>query len=94
MKRRNKDPWDVAPDLAVEVISPSNRVDEIEEKLERYFAAGVTSVLVASSRTRRVAVYSSTKSVRIYEGADHVDLAPALPGLTIALDELYAPLER
>ena len=93
MKSRKKDPWDVVPDLVVEVVSPSNRFDEIDVKLERYFDAGVTTVLVVSSRTRRVAAYASTKSVRIHEGSESVELAPALPGLTIALDDLYAPLE-
>ena len=94
LQRRNKDPWEVVPELVVEVVSPTNRVGEIEEKLERYFAAGVVVVLVVSSRARRVAVYSSTKSVRIHEGSEVFDLAPALPDMTIALDELYAPLEQ
>ena len=43
-----KDPWDAVPNLAVEVISPSNTVAEIEEKLEEYFRAGVKTVIVAA----------------------------------------------
>ena len=85
-----KDPWDAVPNLAVEVISPSNTVAEIEEKLEEYFAAGVLLALVVSARARRVSAYRSTKDVTIYEGNDSVDLSPALPGAALRLDDLYS----
>ena len=35
------DPWDVVPDLAIEVVSPSNSAQEVIDKLGDYFAAGV-----------------------------------------------------
>ena len=83
------DPWDAVPNLAVEVISPSNTVAEIEEKLEQYFAAGVELALVVSARVRRVTAYRSMKNVVVHDGSDVIDLAPALPGAALRLDDIY-----
>ena len=38
--------WEVTPDLVVEVVSPSDRVDELKEKIVEYFQAGVRQVWV------------------------------------------------
>jgi len=36
--------WDIVPDLAVEVVSPTSRLDQIVEKMREYFQAGVRQV--------------------------------------------------
>jgi len=89
---QDKDPWEFVPNLAVEVISKTNTVNEIEEKMEDYFEAGVESVWVVSNRVRRISVYTSMKNVVVYEGDETVDAAPLLSGLTIPLQEVYARL--
>src|SRR3954453_10970382 len=33
--------WDILPDLCVEVVSPNDKADEVETKVEEYLAAGV-----------------------------------------------------
>src|SRR5205823_4267155 len=51
----------IAPDLAVEVLSPGDLAYEIEEKVAEYLAAGVRLIWV---------VYPNTKTVRIHRPAD------------------------
>src|SRR5712692_8564461 len=38
--------WDLVPDLAVEVISPSNTAEEVHTKIHEYFQSGVEQVWV------------------------------------------------
>ena len=45
--------WDMVPDLAIEVISPSNSASAVHRKIHDYFKAGVTSRLGRLSRTGR-----------------------------------------
>src|SRR5574337_656000 len=52
--------WPLAPDLAVEVLSPSDRAVEVQAKLADYFAAGTRLVWVIDPRARTVVVYRST----------------------------------
>ena len=55
--------WDVAPDLAVEVVSPTDRAEELAEKIAEYFQAGVRLVWVVYPVFRLIHVYESlTKS--------------------------------
>jgi Uma2 family endonuclease len=49
--------WPGAPDLAVEVVSPTDTVDEIEEKVDDYLRAGARLVWVVNPRRRTVTVY-------------------------------------
>jgi Uma2 family endonuclease len=90
----DKDPWEFVPNLAVEVMSKTNTVNEIEEKMEDYFAAGVESVWVVSNRVRRVTVYTSMKNPVVYEGDESIDAAPVLPGLLIPLEKIFAVLGK
>src|SRR5260370_15576065 len=55
----------VAPDLAVEVASPGNTVDDMNQKIEQYFAAGVRQVWVLYAKTRTIYVYTSARTVTI-----------------------------
>ena len=60
---------ETAPDLVVEVLSPSNTWDEIRTKIREYFAAGVTWVWIVEPDHRVVLVYSSpTRFVELLEG--------------------------
>ena len=49
----------MAPDLAIEVLSPSNRAGEMREMIRDYFAAGSRMVWIVDSRRRTVTVHAS-----------------------------------
>jgi len=81
--------WKIAPDLSIEVISPSNTANEIEDKLRDYFAAGVQLVWVIHPRHRRVYVYESPIKARILSEMDELDGGGVLPGFKVRLASLF-----
>lgn len=83
--------WRVAPDLAVEVVSPSNAATEIQEKVLEYLVAGTRLVWVVDPRTRSVTVYRSRDQVRVLTGGDELDGADVLPGFRLVIGDLFAP---
>jgi Uma2 family endonuclease len=87
------DTWDVVPELAIEVVSPSNTAAGIVEKLRDYFAAGVGRVWVIYPEERLVHVYRSLLEMRGV-GADGVlDGEDVLPGLRLPVAELFEDAE-
>ncbi len=83
-----------APDLAVEVLSPSNTGNEIDDKIAFYFAAGARLVWIVNPKRRTVAVYSSEVEVRIFGEAETLEGGDVLPGFSYELSRLFASIKR
>jgi Uma2 family endonuclease len=92
----NEDPaqWDVVPNLAVEIVSPTNASDDVEDKLDDYFAAGVQLVWVIFPLRRRIYVRDSLTSVRVLLEKDELTGEPALPGFRLPVAALFAALAK
>lgn len=78
-----------APDLAIEVASPSNSAGELQAKVLEYFEAGTRQVWVVHPRTRTVVVHTSASEARTLGLADEIDGGDLLPGLTLAVREIF-----
>jgi Uma2 family endonuclease len=79
-----------APDLAVEVLSPGNTAQEIDEKVAFYFAAGSRLVWIVSPKRRTVAVYRPAAEARILGEQEALDGGEVLPGFSYKLSDLFA----
>lgn len=79
-----------APDLAVEIISPSEEPADTARKVEEYFASGAQQVWHMFPETRTVKVFRSPSDVTIYQPDDEVDLDDLLPGFHSQVSELSA----
>jgi len=79
-----------APDLAVEVMSPSNTAREMEEKTALYFGAGARAVWVFNTKKRTASVYTSPSEVRVFNEDERFDGGEVLPGFTLDLAKLFA----
>ncbi len=86
--------WEVVPNLAVEIISPTNTFDAIDDKLEDYFHAGVQLVWVIRPVKRRIYVYESLTSVRVLMEKDELTGEPVLPGFRLPVAALFAALAK
>lgn len=82
--------WDVVPDLAVEVVSPTNDATELEEKLVEYFRFGVRQVWVLHPEHRRLYVHESLRKVFVLNEDDSISGGNLLPGFSLPLAELFA----
>ena len=80
----------VAPDVAVEVVSPSNRKTELLEKVVEYLAAGCPAVWLVYPRTRSVAVFRDSRTPPVvYEDGDAIEGQPELPGFRCLVSDLF-----
>lgn len=85
---------DLAPDLAVEVLSRGNTPGEMERKRRDYFAAGVRLVWEVDPRTRTVHVYTAADAVTTLTERDTLDGGDVLPGFTLPVKQLFARTPR
>ena len=85
--------WEVVPNLAVEVISRTDSVDSIVDKIAEYFHAGVERVWVVFPSQAQVYVYDSPTSVLILARTDELSGDPVLPSFRLPLVELFDEVE-
>jgi Uma2 family endonuclease len=80
----------MAPDLAVEVLSPSDRMADALAKVAMYLQAGTPLVWFVNPATRTVVVFrSETDPVMLSEG-DTLDGGDVLPGFSVPVAEIFA----
>ena len=81
--------WPFAPDLAVEVTSPSDRFSAVQTKIAEYFSAGTRLVWVIEPATRIVYTYRSAHDVQALGEDDELSGADVLPGFRYAVGRLF-----
>ena len=79
----------LAPDLAVEIVSPLNTMAEIQAKVMDYLDAGTSLVWVVEPRSRSVTVYRSRDEIRLLREPDEIEGGEVLPGLRFGVAELF-----
>jgi Uma2 family endonuclease len=78
-----------APDLAVEVLSPSDRYSAVSRKVSQYLAAGTRLVWVVDPFNRTVAVYRPGREVIELPEDGTLDGEDVVPGFRLALTEIW-----
>jgi Uma2 family endonuclease len=81
--------WPGAPDLAVEVLSPNDRMGEVDEKIKAWLNAGTRSVWVVDPQLETVTVYNSRTDVMLKTVGEKIDGGSVLPGFECAVRELF-----
>lgn len=84
----------LAPDLAVEVLSKGNTVAEMSRKRREYFEAGVRLVWIVDPQLRSVDVYTGIEEPKTFREDQMLDGGDVLPGFTLELTPLFAELGR
>jgi Uma2 family endonuclease len=81
--------WPGAPDLVVEVISPSDTYTEVEENFFEWLGAGARMVVVVNPRKRAVTVYRSLTDIKVLTEYDSLGGGDVVPGWTMAVKDLF-----
>lgn len=82
----NESEMTLAPLLCIEIVSPTQSIDEMKEKADKYFAAGVRSVwLVLPALAGVMVLHANTKARFFSEG----DLLDNELGISIPVDEVF-----
>jgi len=79
---------DLAPDLAVEVLSEGNTKAEMARKVREYFAAGVRLVWLIDPRKRTARVFSALEKSALVRADQALDGGDVLPGFVLPLSDL------
>lgn len=78
-----------APDLAIEVLSPNDRMKEVLGKVSDYLAAGCRVVWVADPIREEVQVFRSPFTPRVLAGDDVLGGEDVLPGFSVRIAEIF-----
>jgi Uma2 family endonuclease len=77
------------PVLAVEILSPSDKQEEIDEKIELYLECGVRVVWIVNPRLKTLTAYRPDAAPALYHGVQVLDAEPHMPGFRLTLSELF-----
>lgn len=80
---------EISPDLAVEVVSPSNDAIDLIRKVRQYLQAGTQLVWVIYPEIREVHIYRPGQAVQTRDDRQYLDAPEVLPGWNLALAELF-----
>ncbi len=80
---------DGAPILAVEILSPSDTIEGITEKVEDYLAAGVALVWIVSPRFRTVEVHRPDADPQLFNIQQTLTADPTLPGFSTPVRTIF-----
>ena len=84
----------VAPDIAIEVVSPNNNSEEMMEKVNLYLKNGSLMVWIIYPQTRVVTVYRQNNVVSLLRENDTLEGENVLPGFSLPVAELFANLPK
>jgi Uma2 family endonuclease len=82
--------WIGAPDLVVEVVSPSDSVEYVEDKVTEWIEAGTRLVWLVSPTMHTITVYHSLTEIVVLTENDTLDGGEILPGFQISVSEIFA----
>ena len=80
-----------APDVAVEIQSPSQSPADLNRKVQQYLAAGTQVVWVIHPRRRQAKAYGRDGSVQIFSAVQYLQSPGLLPGLRVPLAKIFKP---
>ena len=89
--------WDLRPEIAIEVVSPSNQAYDVALKLDEYLHEGVKEVWIVYPVQRRLDVFTAPNECRVLRSGDTLTCERFLPGFAVPLAELFLdsePLDR
>ena len=79
-----------APEVAIEVVSPSETAVGLNEKIGQFLAGGSWVVIAVYATARELHVYRPGASTLLLRGADRLEIPEALPGWSVSVEELLA----
>lgn len=80
----------VVPDIAVEVISPSDRTRYVTDKVMAFLEAGARQVWVADPVRKEITVWTPEPAAHVYRLDDTIEGGSVLPGFQIKLADVFS----
>lgn len=81
----------IPPDLAVEVVSTNELVEEVDEKLLEYLAAGVALIWIVRPRSRMVEIHRADGTSSLLREHQEITGETVLPGFRCQVADFFPP---
>ena len=78
-----------APDLAIEIASPSDKPDDLARKAQQYLAAGARAVWVLYPEARLAYLYRRGERIEVRDDSQSLDNPELLPGFGVPLSAIF-----
>jgi Uma2 family endonuclease len=88
-RRIPKGDFHLAPDLAVEVLSPANGGVDVEVKLNEYLEAGVPMVWIVNPEPRTIRIYRADGTTRLFRAGSLIENEALLPGFRLSVADVF-----
>ena len=82
--------WPGPPDIAGEVLSPSDRPSRVSKRISLWFDYGVKQLWIVNQKNRTVTVYRSPSDATTFSGSDYLEAQDLLPGFKLSLDRIFS----
>lgn len=82
---------ELAPDLMVEVKSPTDSVQGLREKIDEFLRVGTTIGILINPEQRWVEVRRSQQEPQVFQDGDVLTVPDLLPGWEVQISELWSP---
>jgi len=83
-----------APDLAIEILSPDHHRALFLDKIQFYLLNGVRLIWIVDPETRTIAVEAPATEGQVLGEGDMLDGGDVLPGFGVAVDDIFAQMDR
>ena len=80
---------ELAPDLAIEVVSPSDSFSYIESKAQMWLESGTRAVVVVDPSDNSVRVYRNQSNIDVFRIGDNVDVSDVVSGWSFDVADLF-----
>jgi Uma2 family endonuclease len=81
--------WTFAPDLAIEIVSPTDYYQDVLEKIDDYFSAKVKQVWLINPEKETLTIYFSSKKTTILAKQDTLTCEEILPNFSLKLSDIF-----
>lgn len=85
--------FDGAPDLAVEVVSPWDRLNEVREKAQRFLKHGTKLVWIVDPQSRSVEVHCPNEDPQSLTEQDWLEAGDLLPGFRCQVIDFFCDVD-
>ena len=83
--------WPIPPDIAIEIISPTDGFYEVQRKVGDYLAAGVNQVWQVNPEDKTVTIYRSRTNMIVFPDDGELICEDLLPGFRCSLRDILKP---
>jgi len=93
MKGLSKEFFKGAPDLAIEILSPSDTMEKIHRKIIEFFENGTKILWLINPEEEIVLVYHSPRPDKLLQSHDYFDGEDVVPGFSLQVAELFQEMD-